>query len=294
MIRNKFGKSGFDVTLVGFGAGHIGRPEQTDDEVAAILNGVLDLGINLIDTARGYGESEERIGRMLSARRDEYILSSKCGYGIAGVDDWTWDAVARGIDQSLQRLNTDRIDIMHLHSCTVDVLRNGFVIDALDEARRAGKVRAIAFSGENEALEFAIECGRFDSIQTSVNICDQRGIHRFLPRCQDAGLGVIAKRPIANAFWRFEEQPTSDYREDYWQRARAMQLSPPAGTPWTEYAARFAAHAPGVHSIIVGSSKLDHVREIIEAVGKGPFREDIILDIEGRFAANDRGWAGQT
>src|SRR5207249_2921445 len=115
-----------------------------------LLNQVLDLGLNLIDTARGYGLSEVRIARYLGPRRQEIVLSTKVGYGVLGVKDWTGDAVRLGIDEALQTLQTDWIDIVHLHSCSLEVLQRGEVITALDDARQAGKVRVAAYSGENQ------------------------------------------------------------------------------------------------------------------------------------------------
>ena len=128
------GKSGIKVSVLGFGAGHIGGNNLTEAEASNLLNSVADLGINLFDTARGYGLSEERIGSHLSYRRSEIIISTKVGYGISGVNDWTYDSVIIGIDEALKKLRTEYIDIVHLHSCTLEVLQRGEVIEALVNA----------------------------------------------------------------------------------------------------------------------------------------------------------------
>jgi aryl-alcohol dehydrogenase-like predicted oxidoreductase len=144
--------------------------------VSRFLNTTLDLGITLIDTARGYGLSEERIGRHLAQRRSEFVLSTKLGYGITGQTDWTGAAIEAGVDEALRRLATDRIDIVHLHSCELPTLLAGEVIDALERARDKGKLRTVAYSGENEALAWAIASKRFGGVECSVNLFDQASL----------------------------------------------------------------------------------------------------------------------
>jgi aryl-alcohol dehydrogenase-like predicted oxidoreductase len=292
MDFREFGSTGLIVSTVGLGAGHIGSPEQDDGEVGRLLNAAADAGVTLFDTARGYGLSEERIGRHLAWRRNELVLSTKCGYGIDGTADWTYDCVAKGIDEALRRLATDRIDIMHLHSCPLHILERGEVIHALHDAINAGKVIVAAYSGEGDALDFAVNSGKFGSVQCSVNVCDQRCLDGQVKAALGNGLGVIAKRPNANAFWRFKDQPHGEYCEDYWIRARAMELDP-GELGWTEFALRFSAHAPGVSSVIVGTAKLRHLEENIAAVRKGPLPSGLVTELREHFKSCDMGWVGQ-
>ena len=87
--RRQFGQTGMMVSILGLGGGQIGSSQLSEADAERLLNGALDAGINLIDTARGYGLSEERIGNYLSARRDEFFISTKVGYSIPGHKDWT-------------------------------------------------------------------------------------------------------------------------------------------------------------------------------------------------------------
>ncbi|CAN5419768.1 aldo/keto reductase [soil metagenome] len=287
-----FGKTGLKVSLIGLGASHVGAASVSETDADKFLNEVLDLGVTLVDTARGYGSSEERIGKYIAHRRDEYVLSSKCGYSIPGTEDWTPACVAKGIDQALSLMKTDRIDIMHFHSCGLDVLQRNDVTAALLKAVEEGKVRVPAYSGENEARAFAIDSGDFKSIQTSVNICDQRVIEEALPKTIKAGYGMIAKRPIANAFWRFKTRPSGDYSEVYWSRAQSMLLSP-GSLPWSEFALRFAAFTPGVHSCIVGTANMDHFKENLEFIKKGELPKEVVAETQKKFRDHDQGWTGQ-
>ena len=291
MERRKFGKTGLEVSILGFGAMHIGNANVDDATAERMLNEVLDLGINLIDTARAYGQSERRIGQYLSHRRSEFLLSTKVGYDVEWHPDWTYEAVTIGIDQALRLMQTDYIDIVHLHSCSLDILEKGDVIRGLEQKKQEGKVRVIAYSGENEALKYAISTGRFDSIQASVNICDQRIIDNPLPEAIARGLGVIAKRPIANAPWRHSSPPAGHYSAEYWHRLKKMTLDL-HGLDWLELALRFSSYTDGVSTCIAGTASMDHLKENLRALEKGPLDLEIVELIRSEFQKNDDNWTG--
>ncbi len=128
LAKRPVSNTGLDVTLVGFGALEIGRDwgigdsnqcQRPDEAVAGeVLHTVLDLGINLIDTASAYHRSEERIGRYLSDRRDEYVLATKCGEHNdepRTFYDFSYAAVRDSIRRSLRLLQTEVIDILQIH-----------------------------------------------------------------------------------------------------------------------------------------------------------------------------------
>jgi aryl-alcohol dehydrogenase-like predicted oxidoreductase len=292
MDTRPFGTTGLTVPILGFGAGHIGDPALSEDEVGRLLHGALDLGVTLIDTARSYGLSEERIGRHLAGRRNEFVLSTKVGYGVPGIADWTGPVITAGIDAALGRLQTEWIDIVHLHSCPIETLAQGEVVAALQSAVAAGKVRVAAYSGDNAPLEWAVASGAFGSIELSINLMDQRGIDRVLPAAAARGLGVIAKRPAANAPWRFAERPAASDVALYWDRWRTLALDP-GPYDWTELALRFAGYQEGVHCAIVGTGKLEHLRRNVEQIAKGPLPIDIATAIRTAFATHGEGWEGQ-
>lgn len=292
MQQRDFGNTGLKVSALGLGAGQIGG-ESLDESVAStLLNSALDCGITLIDTARGYGLSEERIGRHLAHRRSEFVLSTKVGYGIAGHADWTYDCIVAGIDEALARLRTDVIDIVHLHSCPLETLKSGGVIDALLHVRKQGKIRVAAYSGENAELAWAVQSGHFGSVECSVNLFDQYSLQAVLPQAAAAGMGIIAKRPLGNAPWRHAERPVGDYSETYWQRMQALSLDT-LGMPWDVFALRFSAFAPGVGSAIVGTASIAHLRHNAAIVEAGALSPDVVAQTDRRYREVGGDWTGE-
>ena len=104
-------------------------------------------------------------------------------------------------------------------------------------------------------------------------------------------MGIIAKRPIANAPWRFSECPVGRYAEEYWKRWKTMNLE--FGIPWQEIALRFTAYAWGVDSCIVGTTSLDHLQQNIESINKGKLPDSIIDELRSAFHRHDNNWIGQ-
>lgn len=295
MDKRPFGKTAIDVTPLGFGAAPIGYLETEQQQIAEILAFLLDQGLNVIDTAAAYAGSEEAIGRAVADRRDEYVLVSKCGRAMADVpgESWSPDVIRGTVDRSLRRLRTDRLDVMLLHSCDQATLERGDTIGALVEAQQAGKVRFIGYSGDNEAAAYAAGVDAVTVIETSLNICDQRNIDLILPVTQQHNVGVIAKRPIANAAWKPQSQQRglyADYAAEYADRLQAMRLdisdvgfNGPAEEVWPELALRFTLSLEGVHTAIVGTTNPRHLKANLAAAEKGPLPQEIVEQLRNAF-----------
>src|ERR1700734_2428269 len=157
------GRTGAEVSVLGYGAmelrgqlagpaSQLSGPAITDQDAGRLLNELLDAGVNLIDTSVDYGRSEELIGRFVSGRRDEYFLASKCGCPLSPPPDatppYTHDYSAANVradgEQSLRRLQTDRLDLVQVHmSPTVEQMEEGGTIGELVTLRDEGKIRFI-------------------------------------------------------------------------------------------------------------------------------------------------------
>lgn len=288
-----FGGTGLTVPVLGFGAMQLGDPRIPEAQVASLLHRALDLGLTLIDTARSYGLSEERIGRHLAGRRDEFVLSTKVGYGIEGLADWTHDCVLAGVDAARGRLRTDCIDVVHLHSCGLDLLRAGEVASALLRCVELGKVRVAAYSGDDEALRCAIGCGMFGSVQASASLCDQQSLDAF-PVARARGLGTLAKRPLAGRPWAAPARPTDAVHSEYHRRFETLRAAGLEAAPgdWDAMALRFAAYAPGVDCVIVGGTDPRHLEENAATLSAGPLEPARQAVIRGAFARWGAHWRG--
>jgi len=287
MLQRAFGHTGLTVGAVGFGAMHF---DGIDDEaeVGRLLNGALDLGVTLIDTARGYGRSEERIGRHLAQRRGEFVLSTKFGYGVEGEPDWTYACVAKGVERALKLMRTDCIDIGHLHSCPLPVLQRGEVTQALADCVRAGKLRVAAYSGEDAELAHALADGRFGSVQCSLSLVDRSNATQLPPA---RGQGVIVKRALAGLAWARAERPGDFCEGQYWDRWRSLALPDP-GLPWAEVALRWAAFQPGVCSVLVGTRSLANLQRAIASVGRGALPQPLLASLDTAWHREGRAWPG--
>jgi len=310
MQRSAFGRTGLEVSILGFGGGPVGFLETAQHRVANILNVLLDDGVNLIDTAAMYLGSEEAIGQSVSHRRDEYVLVSKCGQAMADLagKEWSADVITQTVDRSLRRLRTDHLDVMLLHSCELEVLKQGEAVGALIRARDAGKVRFVGYSGDNEAAGYAAELPDVAVIEMSVNICDQAHIDMVLPKTQHHNVGVIAKRPIANAAWKpltDQRGIYADYVKTYSQRFATLGVEPSAlgfdgdaNRIWPEIALRFTLSQPGVHTAIIGTTDPTHAQANIVAASKGPLPAEAMEQLRTAFrrAESEAGetWIAQT
>ena len=305
MEKRPFGKTGLDVSVLGFGSAPIGYLNADQERASSILNLLLDSGVNLFDTGASYPGSEQMIGRALGHRRDEIVVVSKCGGKLPDLQEkmWTPEIVAKTVDRSLKNLGMDHLDVMLLHSCDLMVLKDGGLIAPLVKAREAGKIKFLGYSGDNEAAAYAAGLDEVAVIETSINIADQINIEKVLPICRAMNLGVLAKRPIANACWKDPNTQQGIYKaysKIYTERLGQMKLKPGElgfmDADWTETALRFTLSQPGVHSALIGTQNIDNARKNIAIAGKGPLPAEVVKKIREAFAAADPEgrWTGQT
>jgi len=299
MEYRSFGKTGLEVSVLGFGGAEIGEHGVGHKVAGNILGAALDAGINVIDTAECYSDSEELIGKTIAHRRDDYHLFTKCGHVTGALDhlrlhEWDPRLLAKSIDQSLKNLQTDHVDLLQLHSPSEVRLRKGDVIRAVEDAKRAGKTRFIGYSGDSDDAIFAIESGVFDALQISVSIADQESIERVLPLAKKRGLGVIAKRPVANVAWTRTRVASSDYAREYWNRLKKLKFDFLAQPDAFSTALRFTLSVPGVHTAIVGTSKPARIAGNVEVASSGalPAAQFDAIRTRWREVAK-RDWFGQ-
>jgi len=295
--QRRLGRTDIVASVLGFGGSEIGYQGVTGRTVARLLGSAIDAGLNVIETEECYEDSESLIGKALGARRREVHLFTKCGHaGGWARADWRRAPLLTSIERSLRRLATDYVDLIQLHSCALETLRKGEAIEALEQARERGWARYIGYSGDGAAARYAVECGRFDTLQTSVSIADQEAIEGTLPMATARQMGVIAKRPLANVAWRYQKKPAEPYYQTYWSRLKTLDYRFLTSAPETAAgtALRFTLSVPGVHTAIVGTTRPERWQEnaaLLRAGGLPP-REFEQIRARWREVA-DGSWEGQ-
>jgi predicted aldo/keto reductase-like oxidoreductase len=199
MLKRRLGKTNLMVSIIGFGA--IKLPLIDRGASSKMLNRALDLGVNFIDTARAYGDSEEKIGLAVSNRRNEFYISTKSGA-------LTYEDMKKDIEASLENLRTDYIDLYMCHNLRYPndydrVMSPGGAVDALKEAKKEGVIGHIGFSCHrfHETMERGIKSGEFEAIMVSYNMLDDESVgERILPLAKKMDVGVIAMKPLAGGF----------------------------------------------------------------------------------------------
>ncbi|HSR13249.1 MAG TPA: aldo/keto reductase, partial [Thermodesulfobacteriota bacterium] len=241
---SKMGRTGWRVSHIGFGA--IKLPGIGLKECGELLNAALDGGINFIDTADCYGDSEEKIGKVLKKRRDEYYLSTK-------IDERDAPGVRAKLERGLRRLQTDCIDLVFFHDVRGGeydrLLRDGG-LEELKKAREAGKIREIAISihGSLSLMRRAMDSGEFAVLMAAYSALDEdRLTADLLPRVAAAGMGLVAMKPLAGG--RLGHVP-SDWDKNLFHGESPAQI-----------ALRYVLSNPCISCAIPGMTSLRELKE---------------------------------
>ena len=306
MQKRRFGRTGLELSVLGFGAGAVGglmtKGAPADQERA--LARAIDLGINYVDTAALYGNgaSEENLGRVLATLKPNVIVSTK----VRLPAERNIDAIAASLETSLRRLKRDHVDLFQLHNplvakdaddrLDVEIALNE-VVPALHKLQKAGKTRFIGFSGvgQTPALLKAIDSRAFDTVQVVYNALNPsaggpmpagvagQDYGNLLKRAADKNVGTIIIRALAGGAMAGTEArhelamqvvppigSGKDFAADV-ARARAMEAAMRASgsSSLAEYGMRFVISNPNVHTMLVGYSTIDQLEQAAKAVNKG-------------------------
>lgn len=304
--RSTLGRTGLEVTKLGYGAmelrGTDHFPRLSPDEASAILNGVLDSGINYIDTSPDYGYSEELIGRHIAHRRDEFFLASKCGCPVEPPDlphaqrkphSFTRDNIRAGVEQSLERMRTDYLDVVQFHiSPSRAVLEENDSIAELEALRHEGKVRFIGMSGTIPELSDQIEMGVFDVFQIPYSLVE-REHETLIHEAAKKGAGIVIRGGVARGVIVKDESVIDDYpeflragfraRRRRWLESDVKDLLGDM-TPM-EFMLRFTISNPDMSTTIVGTANPAHLEHNVEVASRGPLPRDVYEAARERFGA---------
>ncbi|MBA2793977.1 MAG: aldo/keto reductase [Thermoleophilaceae bacterium] len=302
MNYRKLGATGIDVSEVGYGAWGIGRDAwlgADDEESLRALGRAIDLGLNFIDTALGYGQghSEQLVGQVVRGRSETIHVATKIPpkNGIfpapAGLDPaevFPGDHVTACTEQSLRNLGLETIDVQQLHVWQDEWVGRGDWLEAVEDLKREGKIRFFGVSINDHqaanALEL-IETGVVDTVQVIYNVFDQSPEDELLPACQAAGVGVIVRVPFDEGALTGSITPETtfeegDFRAHYFRGERKAEVQERVRAivselglsedDMAEVALRYVLSHPAVSTVIPGMRSVRNVeRNIAVADGKG-------------------------
>ncbi len=318
MRHRKLGRTGFDVSEIGFGAWGISGAQwigASEHESLTALRTAIEQGVDFIDTALAYGDgvSERLVGEVVRESGGRVRVATKVppknrlwparpGIGIEEV--FPYDYIMACAEESLRNLRLDSIDLLQLHVWNPDWLNDEDWRKAFHDLKASGKVRAVGVSINDHQPDSAlgiIETGLIDSVQVIYNIFDQTPEKTLFPACQKHNIGVIARVPFdegsltgrINADTVF---PEGDFRNGYFKGDRKQQVADHVAaivhdlklhdaSALPGIAIRFCLSAPAVSAVIPGMRSVSSVNGNVTASGQGPLPTDM-LDMLHRHAWN--------
>lgn len=286
------GTTGFHISAIGLGTVEIGLPYginvtdlPSDAEAERILKVALDLGITYIDTARGYGLAEERIGKFGISRREGILVGTKCAQFLEqGQDPRESELekrIRQEIEQSLKMLRVDTLPLVQLHGGSPEQIERGELIEIMQKLADEGKIQhvGIATRGE-EATLAAIKSSFFETIQTARSIVDQRMTPQVLPLAQEKNIGVINRSVLLKgALTSAAEKLPDELRPLKENSRRAAAIAANLGLDLPSLAIRFALSHPAVSTALIGTTEPKHLETALAAAAAGPLPDEVLTQL---------------
>jgi myo-inositol catabolism protein IolS len=301
MEYRPFGKTGMQVSAIGFGCWEIGGGYGSIEEEQFIhaVNRALDLGVNCFDTAEayGFGASEKSLAKALGARRKDAIVVTKFGIGYKEAPNFRDSGRARAmasVEKSLQNLNTDYVDVYMVHWPDVNTPLDE-TMRALDDIVKRGKARAVGISNFRlEQIKTSMRTRRIDVAQYCWNIFDRRMQKEIFPYCVEHGIGVMAYGSLAYGLLTGTFSESTDFGSDDWRARRGRMgainlfqhlfgpeyfpknlkvvedlksIAAKYGKTLPQLALRWTLSNPVVSTALVGCRNVDEVNDNLGALG---------------------------
>jgi L-galactose dehydrogenase len=309
MEYTKLGQTGLKVSVMGLGSGGHSRlglsQGHSEQEAIRVVQAALDLGINYIDTAEGYG-SESVVGQGIkSVRREDVIISTKKSLSLPsneGRITLTAAELLQGLEDSLKKLKTDYIDVYSLHALRAgdyDYAR-AELVPALEQARAQGKIRFIgvteAFNTEprHQMLELALKDDCWEVVMVGFNLLNQTARYKVFPQTQARQVGVQLMYAVRKALKNFDTLKAAldeltqrgEIEPDQFDPARPLGflLEDGKAASLTEAAYRFCRYEPGVEVVLVGTGNIEHLKANAASLLKPPLPEKDVTKLKQLFA----------
>lgn len=312
MKKRKLGRTGLEVSELGFGCWAIGGYSYgpTDDrESLKALQYAFDHGINFFDTADTYGEghSEELLGEVFdtSSKRLQVVIATKVGWDFyhgGSKKNFEADYIRFACGESLRRLRSDWIDLYQLHNPKLEMIEDGSVFKVLDVLKKEGKIRhsgvSIHLAREGVAV---IKNGKSEAIQAIYNLIDQRIKYELMPLCEEHEMGLIAREPLYCGLLTGKYTPESRFtKQDHrnrWMREkyltdlkkidRMKAAIDPNRIPLKQTAVEFVLFEKAVSVVIPGMKTVAHVEDHLRAVLEPKLTPEVIQKIHALYQEDE-------
>jgi aryl-alcohol dehydrogenase-like predicted oxidoreductase len=304
-----FGRTGLRVSVAGLGCGGHSRLGQTygntPEQSADVVRAALDLGINFIDTAAAYG-TEKIVGEAVRGRREQLVISTKTG--IASWSDpaakpFTGAQVLEHLDKSLSRLGTEYVDVYNLHGIVTAQLDHvaAEIVPALLRGREQGKIRFLGITEhfgadtDHRMLSAAVPTGVWDVVMVGFNLLNPSARRNVLRLTQAHGVGVQNMFAVRRALSSREGlKEALDTIEKAGQLDRGkLDADDPLGflkedtEGIVDAAYRFCRHEPGIDVVLTGTGKVEHLKENVASINRGPLSAKMLAKLEELFGQVD-------
>jgi aryl-alcohol dehydrogenase-like predicted oxidoreductase len=289
MNKRMLGKTGIEVSELAFGAVEIGMPyglnvrSQADmiseRDAISLLHAALDKGINFIDTARQYGESEAIIGKAFKERRQQIVITTKCKHlhddGEMGVQ------IIDSLDESLTALQTEYVDLYMLHDSKPEITQHEDILSCFRKIKLEGDIRACGVSTYTiEETKAAIDCGVWDVVQVPFNLLDQQQLP-LIELAHQRGIGIVVRSVLMKGLLSNRAQklhPQLAQVESHIGQLNSLANQLQVTLP--ELATRFALSYKEVSSVLVGLDKMDYLHQSVSAANGDYFRHEQLQQLQ--------------
>ncbi|EXJ23041.1 Aldo/keto reductase [Alkalibacterium sp. AK22] len=286
MDKRKLGHSGLIVSAVGFGAWQLGNDRDwsghTKAEAIALVHAAVEQGVTFFDTAPNYGSgnSERLLGEALQGKRDQVVISSKCGHQVDGVQSFEPEQLVHSVEGSLRRLKTDHLDSLLLHNPPFDSL-NGYSpqFEVLKDLKKQGKIKAYGASVDSgREIDRIVDETASEVIEIMFNIFHQEPL-LSMQRAEEQGVGLIAKVPLDSGWLSGKYHKNSSFTgirsrwsQDIIER-RSMLVEEVRhiigpDTSMAEAAMHFILAYPCVSTVIPGVKSIQQLQENLSTADK--------------------------
>ena len=298
MRTRRLGKTGLQVSEMSLGGLFLASFAAEYDQARATIRRALDLGVNYIDTAPGYYNSEEVLGKALEGFNGPLVLSTKLGGRPQPFQPQNRECLMQSVEDSLRLLKRDHIDILMIHEPDrpgqydwwTDMERfQGPVLEVLEDLKKKGTIRFTGLGGTTAyEMPHIIRTGRFDVVLTAFNysLLWREALHEVIPAAKEQGMGIVAGSAL--------QQGGLSRRYDQEVRSGARWMSPPrrrqyqtlyallyeVGMPLPEMAYRFVLSNPDISCVLMGARSPQEVEQNIAAAEKGPLPKDLLARLD--------------